>query len=168
MSDHPWGPEPDGVMWTYTGPPGWGRKSIRNDALWAAKVTARLAIIPHALAWRDAAVADGWSMRPTYQQESVERAWRLERDGFVVSGITRSPEAEGDMPTVSIHIWGPDGLVIKAPGVYDFAALVAGTRTCAACGATDVDTQRFSFAGRCCAACRPEMARLHEQPGWTN
>lgn len=26
---------------------------------------------------------------------------------------------------------------------------------------------RFSFAGRACAACIPEMRRVHERPGWS-
>jgi len=39
--------------------------------------------------WRDAAVADGWSIKPTYQSEVVEQAASLERDGFHAQVIAR-------------------------------------------------------------------------------
>ena len=71
-------------------------------------------------------------------------------------------------PEGSVSIWGPDSLAIAVPMPYSWDAIVAGARTCSACGKTDVDTQRFSFAGRCCAACLPEMRRQHERPGWTS
>lgn len=142
--------------------------SVRNDALWAAMLEVRNRNLVKAEAWRDAAVADGWSIEPTYDYEPVERAWRLSREGFSVQGITRAARDDTEMTTADIHIWGPDGLAIRPPPIYDWSAIVAGSRTCNACGATDVETQRYGFAGRCCAACRPEMARIHEQPGWTN
>lgn len=127
--------------------------------------------------WRAAAVADGWSIAPTYPgTEPADRAARLSRDGFTIQILTRDMLAwfeagkQSWKPKVryslSITIWGPDGLQIDPPHEYDGAAIIAGLRHCMNCGADDVETQRFSFAGRCCAACRPEMSRLTEQPGW--
>lgn len=166
MRDSLWEPDPPGVLWTYSGH-GFSRKSIRNDALWAAIVEVRNRNLIKARAWCAAAVADGWTIEPTYPgHEPVETAWRLSRAGFSVQGLSR-PEADRMTPCASVHIWGPDALQIKPPPVYDWDAIVRGSRTCTACGAQDVDTQRYSFAGRCCAACRPEMARQHEQGNWT-
>lgn len=121
------------------------------------------------VAYRDAAVADGWSIRGTYEpSESVERAARLQRDGFVMQVLTRdnSERAHGKKFEASVHIWGPDGLAVTPPPLYDFAEIAARTRVCSACKKRDVDTERYSFAGRCCAECLPEMRRRHERPGW--
>ena len=121
--------------------------------------------------WFDAAIADGWLAEQTYKHEPLERAARLRRDGFTAQILRRS-EANGRKPgkwkyEAMVSLWGPDRLAINPPFPYDMTAIIAGLRTCNACGATDVETQRYSFAGRCCAECRPEMARKHEYPGWT-
>ena len=135
------------------------------------------------VAFRDAAIADGWVHRPTYESEPEERACRLSRGGFTMQILTRSRDNEVLDPSRGYHhsihgkwkyeaqvnIWGPDGLCIS-PGspVYDMERIKAGLRRCDACGAKDVETQRYSFAGRCCAKCRPEMAAKYEKPGWDN
>jgi len=120
--------------------------------------------------FRDAAVADGWVMTPTYDFESVDRASHLHKDGFVISILSRdNSEAERNYKyEAQVSIWGPDGMAIKPPQTYDWPTIQAGLRTCNKCGATDVNTERYSFAGRCCAACLPEMRRQHERPGWTS
>lgn len=120
-------------------------------------------------AWRDAAVADGWSVEPTYgDHEPVESAAKLTRQGWVCLILTRTKEAGRKWRfEAEVSVWAPDRLRVETPAFYDFEALVAGTRVCSACKAADVETQRFSFAGRCCAACRPEMARQTEQGNWT-
>jgi hypothetical protein len=120
--------------------------------------------------FRDAAAADGWSIEGTYEpSESIDRASRLTRDGFVMQIITRDNIGKGGSKhfEASVHIWGPDGLAITPPNFYDFKEMVARTRRCSACKAEDVDTVRYSFAGRCCNACLPEMRMRHEKPGWT-
>lgn len=130
-----------------------------------------MASVERARAWRDAAVADGWSIEPTYQTEPVERAARLSRDGFSAQIITRTPEEGHRWRTTyegSVHIWGPDSLAVKAPHPYSWERLTAGLRTCHDCGATDVETQRVGFAGRTCAACLPDARKRIETPGWTN
>src|SRR6185312_8426260 len=118
-------------------------------------------------AFRDAAVTDGWTIAPLYITEAMDRAARLTRDGFVLQVITRDMtghfkwKAEAD-----VSIWGPDGLCIEVPADYAWGAITAGLRTCHNCHKTDVDTERYGFAGRCCAECRPAMAAKHERPGW--
>lgn len=116
--------------------------------------------------YRDAAVADGWKISPTYGNEPVTSAAKLRRDGFVMSVLARRRTGGRYKYEAGIHIWGPDGLGVEPPPIYSFAAIVAGTRRCSACGKGDVETTRFSFAGRCCRDCLPEMRRQHEQPGW--
>lgn len=120
--------------------------------------------------WVADAVADGWSIRPTYN-EPVERAATLEKDGFKIQVINRS-ESNGRKPgnwysESKISIWGPDRLAIPTPRFYDFKKLSERLTYCPVCKTSGVETQRFSFAGRCCAKCLPEMQRQHEYPGWT-
>lgn len=116
--------------------------------------------------WRDAAVADGWEIRPTYDgHESQERASRLTRNGFTVSILTRVDVGKWKYEA-KVNVWGPDGLMIPAGGEYDWPRLQAGLRTCPKCGASNVDTHRFSFAGRACSTCLPDLKREHERPGW--
>lgn len=110
-------------------------------------------------AFRDAAVADGWEISPTYRSESQDRVAHLVRDGFVMMIVTR------DEYEASVSIWGPDGLHIKPPSVYDWQAIQDRVNTCNECGAKG-PTVRFSFAGRCCNTCLPGMREKYEKPGW--
>ena len=119
--------------------------------------------------FRDAAVNDNWSIEQTYNTESQDRAAKLRRDGFTMNIVTRDGRRDNvNWVESAIHIWGPDDLVINPPINYDWGAIQKGLRTCNNCGKTNVETVRYSFAGRCCRACRPEMKRIHEQPGWTS
>lgn len=118
--------------------------------------------------FRDAAAADGWSIMPTYGSEDISRASSLERDGFKMLVLTRNNSAVGHVKKYEavIHLWGPDRLAVETPEFYDFNELKRRTRICASCEAEDVDTERYSFAGRCCSACLPKMRAIAEQPGW--
>lgn len=118
--------------------------------------------------WRDAAIADGWSARPTYDDhESQDRACSLEREGFVVQVLTRVMKPDSRWKyQVSISVWGPDTLAIVPPDTYDWGAILAATRHCNYCRKDGVDTQRVGFAGRCCAACLPAQRKVSERPGW--
>lgn len=135
------------------------------------------------VAFRDAAIADGWTHIPTYQCEPEERASRLSKDGFTMQILTRSRDNEVLDPSRGYHhsvhgkwkyeaqvsIWGKDGLGVSLIGpVYDMERIKTGVRRCDSCRAEDVDTERYSFAGRCCAKCRPAMAAKYEKPGWHN
>jgi hypothetical protein len=122
------------------------------------------------VAFRDAAVKDGWSIKPTYKLEEVDEASTLQRDGFRMSILTRMA-SPGDLyrrPSfdVCIGIWGPDGLAIRVPPVYNFESIKEGLRICNNCKKTNVKTERYSFAGRCCKKCLPQMKKEHEGPGW--
>src|SRR5271157_489350 len=79
-----------------------------------------------AVAWRDAAVANGWSIVPTYgDHEPVKRAARLEREGFTCQILTRdnSTEVRKYAFEASVSVWAPDGLSILVPNVYDWNAV---------------------------------------------
>ncbi len=112
--------------------------------------------------FRDAAIKDDWLIEPTYPgYEDMSYASSLSKDGWNMMILTRPNEA-------SIDIWAPDKMSITVPKEYNFEEIKRMVRHCENCGADDVDTQRYSFAGRCCANCRPEMAKKHEYPGWEN
>ena len=129
-----------------------------------------------AIAYRLAAMADGWKCLPTYgDHEPVERAAKLTREGFTMSIISRSshdPDHQHPGPVwhyeANVHIWGPDGLAIAPPPAYDWNAIIASVRHCNYCNANDVDTKRVGFAGRCCDKCLPEQKKKLEFPGWNN
>lgn len=111
--------------------------------------------VAEATAFREAAIADGWSCRPTYQDhEPMERAATLERDGFKIMVIAR-PRSANLNPSGDVCGWGPDRLAIRMPKVYDWATIQAGARTCSVCNTSDVETARFGFAGRACLTCQP-------------
>lgn len=169
MERQPW---EDGIdlraipIWTYSGPYCIGRVSHRNNARWAEVVEARKILIAKALAWRDAAVADGWSSAATYPSSEDElRAFSLFRDSFHVQGLAR-PETKYTVGSGSISCWGPDRLTIPAGETYDWPALQAAVRTCTHCHKSDVPTHRVGFAGRVCAECLPEQRCAIETPGW--
>lgn len=116
-----------------------------------------------------AAVADGWSIEPTYGSEPVTSAARLQKAGYMGQALMRVKDKPSKWKyEAQISLWGPDGLAIKPPCPYDWNAITAGTTRCSACGADGVKTVRYSFAGRCCESCLPKMREQHERPGWTN
>jgi len=119
--------------------------------------------------WVADAVADGWTIRPTYESEPVESAAKMHKDGFTAMALMRVHEAGKKWKyEAQLSVWGPDGLAIRPSPYYDFTALKAGLRNCPVCRATDVETERYAFAGRCCAVCLPKMREMHEEPGWNN
>lgn len=130
--------------------------------------TNKVELLRAAEQFRDAAKSDGWEMRATYGSESIERASTLERDGWSMMVLTRNNESEGrgKKYEAAVHIWAPDRLAVEVPEFYDFAELRRRTRVCSHCKTQDVDTQRYSFAGRCCEVCLPKMRAATEQPGW--
>lgn len=124
-------------------------------------------------AYRAAALADGWTSEPLSAHEPEESWSKLTRDGFVMHVVARRPHPPTERlmgrakPEGAVSVWGPDRLGIKVGKVYSWDEIARGPRTCNECGATDVETFRFSFAGRAYAACIPEMRRVHERPGWS-
>ena len=75
----------------------------------------------------------------------------------------REGEIDGGMSVCEIDdIHTPlDTIIAKAK---------AEMNKCPVCGKAIPITkqERFSFAGRCCPDCLPEMKRQHEYPGWYN
>jgi hypothetical protein len=128
--------------------------------------------------YRVAMIADGWAHEATYGGpaqrggESEELAMSLSKDGFKCSTLLRGPgyHPRADIVHYDLSFWGPDGLVVTPPAEYSMDALRAGLRRCGYCGATDVDTERILFAGRCCQKCRKDskLTAREEFPGWTN
>jgi hypothetical protein len=136
----------------------WG---FTNNPIWIERVRAFV----------DAAVADGWSREATYTpSESIDRASKLKRDGFVIQVIARdNPEHEGAYRyEASLNGWGPDGMVIRLPNDYDMEAIRAAVSRCSLCEKAADKTYRYSFAGRCCEACLPAAKAAHEKHGWDN
>ncbi|MEN6537952.1 MAG: hypothetical protein ABFD60_07980 [Bryobacteraceae bacterium] len=126
-------------------------------------------VLQKAEAWKSAAIADGWSHKPTYNHEDESSACTLEKNGFHAIILTRTCFGSAKWKfEATVSVWGPDGLVINLGETYDFEALKAGLRICLNCGAKNVDTRRVSFAGRVCNACYPEQKKKHEYPGWDN
>jgi len=115
-----------------------------------------------------AAINDGWECIPTYQNESVDRAATLKREGFIMMILTREHSNIKWRYEADIHIWGPDGLSIDAPKQYDMNKIKEGLRICDQCGVKNVDTQRVGFANRVCADCIQVARKKYEFPGWCN
>jgi hypothetical protein len=114
-----------------------------------------------AIAWRTAALKDGWSMEPLHEHASWEAAARLERQGFVayVYATPKDP---------AVFVWGSDKLGLHSTVEYSWDALVRGLRICLECGAEDVPTQRVWFAGRVCETCLPAARVKYETKGWAD
>jgi hypothetical protein len=169
MADRkPWN---DGIesagLWTYSSTDRFTRKPIRNDQLWNKIVEARKSLIAAALAWREAAISDGWESRPTYQHEDEISAFRLTREGFIIQGLAR-PATKDTVGSGELSGWGPDGLHIPVGEIYDWEALNRAVYTCGYCQKNTVKTSRIGFAGRCCEECLPTMRTRIETPGWTS
>ena len=162
-------PWKDGIgntgLWTYSTADRFTRKAIRNDRLWDKIVEARRSLIAAALAWREAAIADGWESRPTYQHEDELSAFRLTREGFVIQGLAR-PATATTVGSGELSGWGPDGLHIPVGETYDWNALKLAVETCGYCARYPVKTARVGFAGRSCEECLPTMRARIETPGW--
>lgn len=121
------------------------------------------------LAFKAAALADGWTCKPTYKLESMDRAATLSREGFLMSIVARDNTESLKSKhayDLTLAVWGPDGLAIRPPIAYDWQKIKEALRACNYCEAKDVDTFRVSFAGRCCAQCLPKQRAISEGPGW--
>lgn len=103
--------------------------------------------------------ADGWKTEARNISMPIEKAFKAEKDGFNILG--------GD--GIGIAAWGSDKLQIPIPNIYPgINALKAELRHCPHCDKHDVDTHRYSFAGRACKECLPALKEKHEFAGWTN
>lgn len=120
-----------------------------------------------AVQFRLDAIRDGWECRPTYESESVERAAKLIKEGFVCQIISRTDVGRFKY-SAEVTIWGPDHLQILVPKKYDWGVIVAGLKRCMGCQSDNVNVQQVGFAGRYCDKCAPGRRKIDEFPGWTN
>jgi len=120
-----------------------------------------------AVAWREAAIKDGWIIEPTYKLEPMESHASLKKEGFHATVMARIKTSGRWKYEAQVSVWGPDRLAIRPPRIYSWEAIVAGLNTCNVCGNTG-EMFSYSFAGRCCENCLPDMKKKHEYPGWTN
>lgn len=117
--------------------------------------------------FRAAAIADGWELSATNAaRESIDRAWELNRGGFIIRGLTRDEIPGKSLTEFTMSAWGPDRISIRLPRVYDWETILAEVRTCPECNASDVDTVRVGFANRACKSCAPGLRQVIERPGW--
>jgi hypothetical protein len=122
--------------------------------------------------WRDAAVADGWSIAPTYAPtETIEQSATLEKDGFKAQILTRDNVNPRSSPNkiceYTIFAWGPDRLSVRITFPYDWERIKASLTTCPECKRAGIPTERVGFANRVCAECAPALRKRIETPGWT-
>ena len=137
-----------------------------NETVHKRLIGERARAVELATAWRLAAEADGWVFEQTYWHAPLEQSFKSLRDGFAIRGLAR-PSKENSLGSSEISMWGPDGLRVVVPLVYPgMPFFVAACRHCLYCGATDVETVGYSFAGRCCEGCSLEMQRIYEYEGW--
>lgn len=133
----------------------------------------------HVTAYRNAMIADGWTMRALYgPTEPMESYAHGEKEGFTchvksrdhVQQSERFPYLKNARPKqrymCSVTVWAPDGAVIQVPSVYSWEAIKAQVMHCPKCGADNVKTVRVAFANRACEKCAPALRAKLETPGW--
>ncbi len=111
------------------------------------------------------ALADGWiEEKPEHSKDPLNQYSHLSRDtGWKMHVMARiNPEGSTSKYQCSVDVWGPDGLVVRTPNVYSREELKRGVKHCNVCGADNVKTQRYSFAGRGCKSCceKPEQRNI--------
>lgn len=128
------------------------------------------------VAWREAAIADGWSCRATYEgHEAMERAATLDHPwGYHAMILSR--DNAGKSPgkfryEVGVYLWDAlkFGIAIKTPRVYSLEAIQRAERTCPECGneyESKAVMRRVAFANRCCANCYGALKAKLETRGW--
>jgi len=99
-------------------------------------------------AWREAALADGWTQSQTYAGWPVEQRATLTRDGWIAL-----VSADG---WASVAAYGPDRCVVRVPTVYSWEALQEEQLICSECF-TRGPTVRLVFATRVCPDCRTRL-----------
>ena len=128
------------------------------------------------VAWRDAAIADGWILEAVFAGEPAESYGQIKRDGFTGHICAREKtKMEQYFPKTShgkweyhsaVSLWGPDGVSVITPFPYSSDAITKGPRHCEVCGKDDVETVRVAFCNRACVACAPALRAKLETRGW--
>ncbi len=102
------------------------------------------------------ALADGWVEElPLHSKEPLEQYSHLSRStGWKMHIMARILKDGSNFKyQVSVDVWAPDKLVVRAPMVYCRKTLRQMVKHCNLCDAEGVETTRYSFAGRCCLKC---------------
>lgn len=127
------------------------------------------------VAWRDAAMTDGWKLESVYSDEPAISYGRITKDGYkgnVCARVTSEMKTRIKHHTnkwafnSEIHLWGPDGLAITAPFPYSWSAILSNATKCDECEEVGVVTLRVAFCQRVCATCLPTARAKYETPGW--
>lgn len=113
--------------------------------------------------WVALAVNDGWTQSPV----TVGSSRTIMKDGFCATFIP-TLDGAGNRGFCHLAVYGPDGLQVLVPEVYNWEELQARLQTCMYCFAEKVKTYRIAFAGRCCEKCLPELRDRFEYPGWAD
>lgn len=155
---------PDPIHYPYRRAGDWG---FRNDVDDGARALAAV------LQWRADAIASGWTWEQTYANEAPDRAMRLHGPGgWVAQTLARTVQRfngyGATRPTAEITVWGPDGLQVPVPLLFDMDALTKALTTCSHCQTEGVATTRVGFAGRYCDPCAVKARPVVEAPGWNS
>lgn len=114
------------------------------------------------------AIEDGWDISQTYEHESIDRACRLQKEGYLISFIIRPKENSKLNNVLSVSGWADDRLVISVPQVYSWSDIINAKSKCNYCTKEGVETVRVGFAGRICKECESTVKPKVEFPGWTD
>lgn len=142
------------------------RSPFRLEEVEGFGLTNNVTALSGAIQYIEDAVDDGWNSEPTYTHEGISSAATLTREGFKIMVLARTLTESRFRYQANVSIWGPDGLGIRPPELYNFEHIKEGLRVCNECGEADVDTFRYSFAGRACKDCLPAMKKNFEGRGW--
>lgn len=110
------------------------------------------------VAWRNAALEDGWVLIPKFPGVPWKQACTLHREGFVTLCVTRN--GPGD----TLTIWGPDGLQVPTPNPYNWKEMMTGLNICLFCGNETEDPRKLGDGGRACPDCERNNGN-RTQPG---
>lgn len=120
------------------------------------------------LAYREAALADGWSLQWMEGDEKTASYSKHFKDGYCMHILSRSQGKHKYKYEAKASLWCPQGIAIRAPETYDWQKIVEGTTRCHECGATGVKTVRVAFANRVCEPCLPAAKAKYEYRGWAD
>lgn len=109
---------------------------------------------------------------------SINIIYRIEDMGENIVGLYICPRKRGIDVWEAIErngsIYSGKNIINDLNGSCSLSDVVGKARTametCPVCGKVVPykDQKRYSFAGRCCPECLPEMQKKYEQPGWYN
>lgn len=111
---------------------------------------------------------DGWKF--TRESSNPKQDWYEAEVVVIHVGqfklLAYTNKYANDKTSSFLNLWGPDRLVVE-PHLPYVRPSKEDLRICPVCGQAQVDTYQYSFAGRCCKDCLPEMRRMNEPEGWT-